>query len=81
LHQGHRAEMMPKSFELLLKLRQAGLPAAVSGAGPSVVAFIPRAQGDFAGQDVGALNDLAAGKFDVLELGFDTQGARVEPLE
>lgn len=81
LHQGHRADMMPKSFELLLKLRQAGLPAAVSGAGPSVVAFVPAAHGDLAGQHAELLSDLAASKFDVLELAFDTQGARVEPLE
>ena len=37
LHQSYRAEAMPKSIELLRKLRAAGVAAVVSGAGPSVL--------------------------------------------
>jgi homoserine kinase len=39
LHQAYRAEAMPDSYELLKGLRSAGVPAVISGAGPTVLAF------------------------------------------
>ncbi|WP_081913459.1 homoserine kinase [Glycomyces sp. NRRL B-16210] len=39
LHQGYRAEGMPESAELLERLRAVGIAAAISGAGPSVLAL------------------------------------------
>lgn len=39
LHQVHRAELMPASWLLLRRLREAGVPAAISGAGPTVFAI------------------------------------------
>jgi len=39
LHQPYRAEVMPRTAELLGRLRAAGVAAAVSGAGPAVLAF------------------------------------------
>ncbi|GAA4907488.1 homoserine kinase [Stackebrandtia albiflava] len=39
LHQRYRGEVMPRTLELVEHLREAGIPAAVSGAGPSVLAF------------------------------------------
>jgi len=40
LHQHYRAAAMPESARLLGELRAAGVPAVVSGAGPSVIALI-----------------------------------------
>jgi homoserine kinase len=37
LHQSYRREAMPKSVDLVEKLRAAGVPAMISGAGPSVL--------------------------------------------
>lgn len=37
LHQNYRREAMPKSVDLVNKLRAAGVPAMISGAGPSVL--------------------------------------------
>jgi homoserine kinase len=37
LHQNYRREAMPKSLDLVDKLRAAGVPAMISGAGPSVL--------------------------------------------
>lgn len=37
LHQIYRREIMPKSLDLVEKLRGAGVPAMISGAGPSVL--------------------------------------------
>jgi homoserine kinase len=40
LHQDYRASAMPPTHALVHSLRDAGLPAVVSGAGPSVLAFL-----------------------------------------
>ncbi|MDO5066320.1 MAG: homoserine kinase [Propionibacteriaceae bacterium] len=39
LHQSHRAELMPQSWELMNRLRDHGVPATISGAGPTVFAL------------------------------------------
>ncbi len=39
LHQDYRAKAMPGTYDLVTRLRAAGVPAVVSGAGPSVLAF------------------------------------------
>jgi homoserine kinase len=39
LHQAYRAEVMPRTADLLGRLRAAGVAATVSGAGPSVLAI------------------------------------------
>nr|MCU0302253.1 homoserine kinase [Candidatus Nanopelagicales bacterium] len=39
LHQPHRRTVYPAALGLVEALRAAGIPAAVSGAGPSVIAF------------------------------------------
>ncbi len=39
LHQDYRAEAMPETAALIGRLRAAGIPAVVSGAGPSVLVF------------------------------------------
>ncbi|WP_345628091.1 homoserine kinase [Rugosimonospora acidiphila] len=39
LHQGYRAPAMPETAELVRRFREAGMPAVVSGAGPSVLVF------------------------------------------
>lgn len=39
LHQNYRAPAMPESAELVERLRSAGVPAVISGAGPTVLAF------------------------------------------
>ncbi|GGK99371.1 homoserine kinase [Mangrovihabitans endophyticus] len=46
LHQGYRAEAMPGTASLVSALRSIGVPAVVSGAGPSVLAFT-EVPGDF----------------------------------
>ncbi|MEO7586530.1 MAG: homoserine kinase [Arachnia sp.] len=39
LHQSYRAELMQPSFQLMTTLRNAGVAATISGAGPTVIAF------------------------------------------
>jgi homoserine kinase len=40
LHQDYRAPAMPHTHDLVTRLRAAGVPAVVSGAGPSALAFL-----------------------------------------
>lgn len=42
LHQPYRARVMPVTADLIRRLREGGVPAVVSGAGPSVLAFLVR---------------------------------------
>lgn len=49
LHQGYRAAGMPETAALLARLREAGVAAVVSGAGPSVLAMSPVPAGFDAG--------------------------------
>lgn len=74
LHQAYRAPAMPRSAALVTALRAAGVPAVVSGAGPSVLAFAPDA-GTSAGLGVD-LGEVAAG-FHVLPVSVDLGGAVV----
>jgi len=43
LHQDYRAAAMPATRDLVTRLRATGVPAVVSGAGPSVLAFLTSA--------------------------------------
>jgi homoserine kinase len=53
LHQKYRAPAMPESAELLARLREKGIPAVISGAGPAVLAFTTASQVDSTGPKVG----------------------------
>ncbi|MCW2930212.1 MAG: serine kinase [Actinomycetia bacterium] len=84
LHQDYRAPAMPATHDLLRRLRAAGIPAVVSGAGPSVLAFLTDGgTGDWhAGSPGGAVPNsraLASGVVDstVREAGI---GWHVSPL-
>lgn len=69
LHQPYRAPAMPRSAALVERLREAGIAAVISGAGPTVLALPTAAR----------LADLAAFEsksFTMLPLVVDTHGAR-----
>lgn len=71
LHQPYRRPAYPASLALVESLRERGVPAAISGAGPTVLALT--ADGAVpAGVDTDG--------FTVLPLPVDTEGARVEVL-
>ncbi len=73
LHQPYRRALMPESLELIDTLRDAGIPAVVSGAGASVLALgTPDQLGNLDHLSPGALD-----AFEVLRLGV-AEGVRVE---
>ena len=77
LHQRYRAAVMPATADLIDRLRTAGIPAVVSGAGPSVLALT------MAGTKPGpgAVQQIASGAstaWQVHVLDVDRDGATVE---
>ncbi len=71
LHQPYRAPAMPESAKLVTRLREAGLPAVISGAGPSVLVFLPAAEAAGA-----RIEDWAPPGWTVARLAIDQAGAR-----
>jgi homoserine kinase len=76
LHQRYREPVMPGTTTLLSALRDAGIPAVVSGAGPSVLALTVDGQnGDAA--DVARIAAQQCESWRVLPVRVDAQGARL----
>lgn len=65
LHQSYRAGAMPTSYDLLRRLRVDGIPAVISGAGPTVLSFAT------------GITDRAPDGWTVHELKVDTDGSHV----
>jgi homoserine kinase len=76
LHQPYRADSMPATAELLRELREAGVPAVVSGAGPAALALL--LPGVTPGADVVRATAAASGRdWTVSVLAVDRDGAVV----
>jgi homoserine kinase len=82
LHQDYRASAMPHTHELVARLRAAGVPAVVSGAGPSVLAFLTAA-GEKSGRgELNRMDSIAAEtgiEWHISPLAIERQGASVVP--
>ena len=74
LHQPYRAPAMPRTAALVDELRSAGIPAVVSGAGPTVLALTTPANRDQA-------LALTRRGWSTLALDVDTDGAVQLPLD
>ena len=74
LHQSYRAAAMPATAALITRLREAGIAAVVSGAGPSVLAltFSGRQPGP---AEVTSIAGQAGPVWRVMTLGVDADGA------
>lgn len=70
LHQDYRAPAMPESAALVKALRDAGVPAVISGAGPTVLAFTNASRVDSVVPEVGK-------GWHIHPLDVATRGARV----
>lgn len=70
LHQPYRAPAMPESAKLVTRLREDGLPAVISGAGPSVLVFLSAAE-----SPDHRMEDWAPPRWTVARLAIDQAGA------
>jgi homoserine kinase len=76
LHQRYRVSTMPRTATLVAALREAGIPAVVSGAGPSVLALtVDGWTADAA--EVARITARAGAPWRVLPLRVDVEGARL----
>lgn len=73
LHQDYRAPAMPESAALVERLRSDGIPAVISGAGPTVLALADEASADKVAR-------LAGDGWAANRLALDAAGASVLPL-
>ncbi|MGK5530302.1 homoserine kinase [Streptomyces sp. URMC 129] len=73
LHQDYRASAMPESMDLVHRLRADGVPAVISGAGPTVLAFAEDGEAD-------KIARLAGDGWTANRLALDTVGTCVLPL-
>jgi homoserine kinase len=74
LHQNYREQAMPKTLSLVFELRDAGVPAVVSGAGPAVLALVAAAA-------VADVLEVAPRGWTATQLAVDGEGATVLRLE
>ena len=84
LHQDYRASAMPETHTLVARLRAAGLPAVVSGAGPSVLAFLGAREGPGYRHQLDSLGSIVRETgiaWHISSLDVERQGARVLRLE
>ena len=72
LHQQYRQDLMPASFTLMSKLRSAGVPAFISGAGPTLLVLHTGGASDIA-----EMERAAGEKFVVTPLSISRAGASV----
>jgi homoserine kinase len=77
IHQQQRREAFPRSVEIVRKLRDHGLPATISGAGPTVLVL---SLTDVLEDALTTIKDLARDRFDVAVLPVEAAGACVLPL-
>ena len=70
LHQSYRADAMPASFTLLMKLRKAGVAAFISGAGPTILVLHTGGSAE-----VDELTRAAGDRFTAMALGISRIGA------
>src|SRR6516162_3667216 len=80
LHQDYRASAMSQTHALVRSLRAAGLPAVVSGAGPSVLAFLGARGGSAYRHDLDSLGSIVGETgiaWHISSLDVERQGARV----
>lgn len=73
LHQDYRASAYPQSYRLVQRLRERGIAAAISGAGPAVIVFTTDDPSAAIADAAGADREF----FDITPAPIDTTGARI----
>jgi homoserine kinase len=79
LHQDYRSAAMPETDRLVRRLRSEGMPAVVSGAGPSVLVLLDDRSSDFVHHldRLGSIVRETGIAWQISSLGVERRGARV----
>jgi homoserine kinase len=79
LHQDYRAPAMPHSHELVTRLRTVGVPAVISGAGPTVLAFLTEKPRQEAVKRLDSIAVETGIEWHISPLAVERRGASVTP--
>jgi len=79
LHQDYRAPAMPRTHQLVDRLRAAGLPAVVSGAGPTVLAFLDHDPGRDELNRMDSIAEETGIEWHISPVAIERRGASVVP--
>jgi hypothetical protein len=79
LHQDYRAPAMPGTHDLVRRLRSAGVPAVVSGAGPAVLAFLTGQAGVTDLETLGSIARETGMGWRISPLDVERRGASAAP--
>jgi len=79
LHQDYRAPAMPAARDLVGRLRAAGVPAVLSGAGPSVLAFLTSGSCGHGLDRLDSIVKETGNEWRISPLDVERQGASVAP--
>ncbi|HEY1915318.1 MAG TPA: homoserine kinase [Streptosporangiaceae bacterium] len=79
LHEPYRAPLMPGTAKVIRLLREAGIPAVLSGAGPAVLALTMAGQTPGAAE-VDSIVRQAGNEWHISPLDVDRQGAAIHPV-
>ncbi|HEY2574732.1 MAG TPA: homoserine kinase [Streptosporangiaceae bacterium] len=79
LHEPYRAPLMPASADLIGRLRRAGIPAVLSGAGPTVLAFVVNGRTP-GSPEVDSIAIQTGNEWHVSPLDVDRQGATIQSV-
>ena len=79
LHQDYRAPAMPHSHDLVGRLRGAGVPAVISGAGPTVLAFLTEKPTQEAIKRLDSIAGETGIDWHISPLAVERRGASVTP--
>jgi homoserine kinase len=78
LHEPHRLKLMPETRAVLEELRSAGLPAAMGGAGPSILVVVPKPEAATRTEQVRRVCRGREAGWRVFVSDWEPEGARAE---
>ena len=79
LHEPHRLKLMPETAAVHAELREAGLPVALAGAGPSLLILVPRPESATRAEQVRRVCRTRNAGWRVFVSEWEPEGARSEP--
>ena len=79
LHEPHRLKLMPETAAVHAELREAGLPVALAGAGPSLLIIVPRPEAQTRAEQIRRVCRNRDSGWRVFVSEWEPQGARSDP--
>jgi homoserine kinase len=79
LHEPHRLKLMPETAAVHMEIKEAGLPVALAGAGPSLLVIVPRPESATRAEQIRRICRERNAGWRVFVSEWEPAGARAEP--